>query len=167
VWSAPTLHLRCRGQTGVQELWPSGLVALRTLRKDRPPSAFWPEGPVCEPCYSATLKRRGTCAGCATQRRLVWPPGAGATTCCDCAGIAPIDACATCGLEDKLYERGSCERCSLERRAHEVMAGSDGEVPSALRPLFDANRGVGMRTKGTQLAPHRRRLAPAAGTGQR
>jgi hypothetical protein len=93
---------------------------------------------VCDPCYNATLRRRGTCAGCAAQRRLVWPPGAGATTCCDCAGITPMHACATCGLEDKLYERGSCERCSLGRRAREVMAGPDGEVPTALLPVFDA-----------------------------
>lgn len=41
---------------------------------DRPPTARWPDGPVCEPCYRAALHRRGRCADCGRQRRLVPAP---------------------------------------------------------------------------------------------
>lgn len=105
--------------------------------QQRPPTARWAEGPVCNPCYEAALRRRGTCAGCGTQRRLVSPPGPGASRCCDCSGIAGMHRCSECGREDKLYERGRCDRCALARRAGVVMAGPDGHVPTALVPVYD------------------------------
>lgn len=105
---------------------------------DRPPTARWAEGPVCDPCYNAALRRRGTCTGCGAERRLVSPPGPGATRCCDCAGLAPMHTCATCGREDKLYERGRCDQCALARRTAELMAGPDGVVPAALLAVHDA-----------------------------
>ena len=104
----------------------------------RPPTARWAEGPVCDPCYNAALRRRGRCAGCGVERRLVSPPGPRATHCCDCAGLAPTHACAQCGREDKLYARGRCDRCALARRATELMAGPDGVVPAALMSVHDA-----------------------------
>jgi len=104
---------------------------------DRPPTARWAEGPVCDPCYNAALRRRGTCADCGTERRLVSPPGPGATRCCDCAGLAPMHTCAACGREDKLYERGRCDRCALARRTTEAMTGPDGVVPAALVGVHD------------------------------
>ena len=103
----------------------------------RPPTARWAEGPVCDPCYGAALRRRGTCAGCGTDRRLVSPPGPGATRCCDCAGLAPMHTCTMCGREDKLYERGRCDRCALARRTTELMSGPDGVVPAALTAVHD------------------------------
>jgi Phage integrase, N-terminal SAM-like domain len=42
--------------------------------QDRPPAARWPEGPVCDPCYTAALRHRGRCASCGQQRRLAAPP---------------------------------------------------------------------------------------------
>jgi hypothetical protein len=39
-----------------------------------------------------------------------------------CAGIPVTHACADCGIEDKLYEKGRCERCSLRRRARELLS---------------------------------------------
>src|SRR5665811_2446650 len=42
-------------------------------------SVRWPEGPVCERCYRAALRHRGTCAGCGQTRRLVDPAGPHAT----------------------------------------------------------------------------------------
>ena len=107
--------------------------------QDRPPAARWAEGPVCDACYTATLRRRGTCAGCGIQRRLVSPAGPKATRCCDCSGIAPMPShtCGLCGREDKLYERGRCEQCSLARRTAELMAGPDGKVPAALLGVHD------------------------------
>jgi hypothetical protein len=94
---------------------------------------------VCELCYTVVLRRRGTCAACGNQRRLVSPPGPAATTCCDCAGVSATGpACSHCGREDKLYERGRCAPCSLARRTAELMAGPDGTVPAVLAGVHDA-----------------------------
>ena len=44
--------------------------------RSRPPSARWPEGPVCGPCYDAALNAGAPAAtGCGAVRRLVAPPG--------------------------------------------------------------------------------------------
>jgi hypothetical protein len=98
----------------------------------RPATTHWPGGPVCVACYDAGLRRRGSCAKCGDLRRLVAPPGPDATLCCDCAGVAPLARCKHCGIEDKLYERGRCERCALARRATALLAGASGTVPDAL-----------------------------------
>jgi hypothetical protein len=87
---------------------------------------------VCGRCYDTALRRRGRCTGCGELRRLVAPPGPGATHCCDCAGVPPLARCTLCGIEDKLYERGRCERCTLVRRANQLLAGADGTVPAVL-----------------------------------
>lgn len=104
---------------------------------ERPPTARWAEGPVCDPCYIAALRRRGTCTGCGAERRLVSPPGPGATRCCDCSGLAPMHTCSVCGREDKLYERGRCDRCALARRTTALMTGPDGVVPADLVGVHD------------------------------
>ena len=104
----------------------------------RPPSARWTEGAVCERCYRAALTRRGRCDRCSRERRLVSPPGPGATTCCDCAGLAATTTCSQCGREDRLFERGRCAHCALDRRATELLAGPDGDVPAALVAVRDA-----------------------------
>ena len=106
--------------------------------QDRPPQARWPEGPVCDPCYTAALRHRGPCASCGQVRRLVTPPGPAADTCAGCAGLPITCACADCGREDKLFERGRCERCSLRRRAAALLAGPDGQVPAGLLPVLEA-----------------------------
>ncbi len=105
--------------------------------QDRPPQARWPEGPVCDPCYTAALRHRARCASCGQLRRLVAPPGPDADTCASCAGQPVTCACTDCGVEDKLYERGRCERCSLRRRAAALLAGP-GDIPAALVPVFEA-----------------------------
>ncbi|MGH9117838.1 MAG: hypothetical protein ACRD0A_08145 [Acidimicrobiales bacterium] len=48
-----------------------------------------------------------------------------------------MHTCSVCGREDKLYERGRCDRCALARRATEAMAGPDGVVPAALIGVRD------------------------------
>jgi len=106
--------------------------------KDRPPAARWTEGPICDPCYTAALRHRGRCATCGHQRRLVTPPGPEATTCADCAQVAVTHACTDCGLEDKLYEKGRCERCSLRRRATQLLSGPTGQVPTDLTTVLEA-----------------------------
>ena len=106
--------------------------------QDRPPQARWPEGPVCDPCYTAALRRRVPCASCGQLRRPVSPPGPDADTCASCAGQPVTCACTDCGIEDKLYERGRCERCSLRRRAAALLAAPGGDIPAALVPVFEA-----------------------------
>ena len=103
---------------------------------ERPPTAHWPEGPVCVGCYDATLARRGVCADCHTDRRLVDPPGPAATRCCDCAGVASIGhTCADCGIEDKLYSDGRCDRCALTRGVTVLLADDTGVIPDTLFTL--------------------------------
>lgn len=106
--------------------------------QDRPPAARWPEGPVCDTCYTAALRRRARCAGCGQERRLVFPPGPDAVTCADCAGLPVMSACSGCGTEDKLYEKGLCARCSLRRRATEILSAATGDVPAAMGPVLEA-----------------------------
>ena len=102
-------------------------------------AAHWPEGPVCEPCYRAALRRRGTCASCGQERRLVDPPGKEATRCATCAGRGELGrVCRVCGIEDLTYEAGCCVRCSLRQRASTLLAGVDGVVDPALVRVRDA-----------------------------
>jgi hypothetical protein len=105
---------------------------------DRPPAARWPEGRVCDPCYTAALRHRGTCVSCGQQRRLVAPPGRHADTCADCAGIPVTHACTDCGTEDKLYEKGRCARCSLRRRTRQVLSAGTDTISPLLTGVFDA-----------------------------
>ncbi len=117
---------------------PRATAACARCGQDRPPQARWPEGPVCDPCYTAALQHRGRCASCGQQRRLVAPPGPDAGICAGCAGLPVTHACAGCGIEDKLYERGRCGRCSLRRRAAALLAGPGGQVPAGLLPVLGA-----------------------------
>jgi hypothetical protein len=100
-------------------------TAAHTRGLDRPPAARWPEGPVCDTCYTSALRCRGACAACGQQRRLIAPPGPGAIMCADCAGLPRTHLCALCGVEDKLFEKGRCARCSLRGRARDLLAGAE------------------------------------------
>jgi hypothetical protein len=105
----------------------------------RPPTARWPEGPVCEPCYTAALRHVGNCTTCGCRRRLVTPAGTAATTCGDCSGIGPVGhVCTGCGVEDKLFTRGYCARCSLAHRTDELLGDHNGQVPIELTAVRDA-----------------------------
>jgi hypothetical protein len=106
--------------------------------QDRPPVARWPEGPVCDTCYTTALRRRGTCTTCRQERRLVDPPGPAAATCADCAGLVATHICAGCGIEDKLFEKGRCARCSLRGRARSLLQPGAGDLATGLRPVVDA-----------------------------
>jgi hypothetical protein len=121
---------------------PRSTAACAHCGQDRPPAVRWPEGPVCDTCYTAALRRRGTCGDCGQQRRLVSPPGPGAGSCADCAGLIVTHACALCGVEDKLFEKGRCARCSLRQRAAALIrdpAGPDmPDLPVALNRVAEA-----------------------------
>jgi hypothetical protein len=105
---------------------------------DRPPAVRWDEGPLCDPCYTAALRHRGACRTCGQQRRLVAPPGPQATLCADCAGLPVTHACINCAVEDKLYEKSRCARCSLRRRATELLSDPAGQVPIELSGVLEA-----------------------------
>src|SRR5665647_2279993 len=117
--------------------------------QDKAPTANWADGPVCDPCYTAALRRRRTCCTCHAQRRLVSPPGPDASKCADCAGLPTTHMCTDCGLEDKLYERGRCERCALHRRTRELLCGGGTSIPPALVAVYDAI--IATRTPRTAL----------------
>jgi hypothetical protein len=95
-------------------------------------------GPVCDTCYTAALRRRARCADCGQERRLVFPPGPDAVTCADCARLPVMSACAGCGTEDKLYDKGLCARCSLRRRSTVLLSGGTGDVPAPMTAVLEA-----------------------------
>jgi len=105
---------------------------------DRPPAAHWIEGPVCDTCYTSALRRRGACAACGQERRLIAPPGKGAIMCADCGGLPLTHLCALCGVEDKLFEKGRCARCSLRGRASGLLAGAEAEAIPGLTAVVEA-----------------------------
>ena len=135
--AAPVAHA-ATSQPVCPSCTPRATAICARCGHDRPPEARWPEGPVCDPCYRAALQHRGPCARCGQQRRLVVPSGPGADTCADCAQIPVFSACAECGTEDKLYEKGRCPRCSLRRRARELLSAGTGIIPAQLSGVFDA-----------------------------
>ncbi len=107
--------------------------------EDRPACARWPEGPVCEPCYRAALSRRGRCSACGDLRRLVSPPGEGATLCADCSGAPRLAACSTCGADERPYRDGNCVRCALKLRAGELLGGgTDGQLGAVYEAIVAA-----------------------------
>jgi hypothetical protein len=117
---------------------PRATVPCARCGQHRPAQARWPEGPVCDRCYTAALRRRGPCASCGQLRRLVAPPGLAADTCADCSGIPVMCACGDCGIEDKLYEKGRCARCSLRRRTRDLLSAGTGAIAGELAGVFDA-----------------------------
>ena len=110
----------------------NGSAHASAATSSRPLRRTGPKGRVCDPCYAAALRHRGTCDSCRATRRLVVPAGPDATTCADCAGLDPTHVCIDCGTEGKLYEGGRCERCALARRTSELLRPGGGEqIPAA------------------------------------
>jgi hypothetical protein len=135
-------HRECHFAAGEQPVClscsPRATAPCARCGADRPPAARWDEGPLCDRCYTAALRHRGRCAVCGDLRRLVAPPGPEATICSDCAGVPVTHACGDCGIEDKLYQKGRCARCSLHRRAALLLSGGTGHVPAELTAVFEA-----------------------------
>jgi hypothetical protein len=103
-----------------------------------PTGWHWPDGYVCVSCGRRGVRHRGRCAGCGTDRPLPGVSAGGEPVCVDCAGIATSFVCAACGEEGELWFAHTCLRCSLRRRAGQVMADTTGEVPLVLRPVHEA-----------------------------
>ncbi len=117
---------------------PRATAACARCGQDRPPQARWPEGPVCDTCYTAALSRRVPCASCGQVRRPVSPPGPDADTCASCARLPVTSACTDCGIEDKMFEKHRCARCSLRRRAVMLLSDGTGNVPADLTAAAEA-----------------------------
>ena len=82
---------------------------------------------ICVSCYrmpSAVCGKYRECNFARTGHPLCRPCTPRA--CASCAGLPATSTCADCGAEDKLYDRGRCERCSLRRRATALLAGPGG-----------------------------------------
>lgn len=130
------------GRPTCQNCRPRVTAVCAHCGQHRPPTARWPEGPVCDPCYTAALRRRGICTGCGQLTRLAAPPGPGATTCTDCAGLPTSHlsghVCGDCGIEDKLYERTRCAPCALRRRARQILRGGGEDIPVQLTTVYEA-----------------------------
>ena len=129
----PPVQLRRHRPAGLPVVLAAGHRRLRPLRPGPPAAARWPEGPVCDPCYTAALRHRGPCARCGQQRRLVAPPGPDADTCADCAGLPVISACTRLRHRGQaLRERHAAPGAACARRARPAAVGRDRDRPRAL-----------------------------------
>jgi hypothetical protein len=90
---------------------------------------YLPDAARCGRCQKAAMRRRETCNGCGHIRRVFFDPG----LCADCLGVDVGGKCTTCGLEDRLYEAGQCERCVLTRRVHQLLGDTGPGVVVADR----------------------------------
>lgn len=108
--------------------------------QSRPPSAHWAEGPVCEPCYRGALARHGVCIACGTERRLVSPPGPGATRCASCAGVPALATCRSCGAEERPYANGCCVRCALGEQARRLVGPPGGPLEAIYAAIVAARQ---------------------------
>ena len=145
----PSRSAACAAGTGNATSPPPAIRSARRARRGPPqsapaaartgpPQARWPEGPVCDTCYTAALRRRIPCASCGQVRRPVSPPGPDADTCASCAGLPVSSVCGDCGTEDKMFEKHRCARCSLRRRAAMLLSAGTGDVPAVLTALLEA-----------------------------
>ena len=107
-----------------------GAAACAHCGQDRPPAVRWPEGPVCDTCYCTALRHRGECAEpAASNGGWSLRPGP-ARHLLRLRRPALTHVCALCGVEDRLFEKGTCARCSLRRRtASDLLAGAGPTDP--------------------------------------
>ena len=140
---------------------PAAGRAVRALRAATTAQRAPAGRPGLRPLLHGALRRRGPCARCGTERRLVSPPGPAATTCADCAGLPAGPRCRDCGREDKLYERGRCAACSLRRRSHDLLRAGASRVPDHLAAVHAAICASPAPAQRPELAAQRRRRRAA------
>lgn len=84
-------------------------------------SAVWATGPVCTNCRYVGLEARTTCTGCGASRRP--DPRHPSGQCSDCLDLPPLNVCAACGREDRIYRAGNCYRCVLVDEVDTLLNG--------------------------------------------
>lgn len=104
----------------------------------RPAQAFWPIGPVCRACYSATRANPQLCPVCQRQRALIAEDASGQRICGSCGGAGNDHACRQCGTAGSLYSGHKCAACVLPERVTALLADADGYIPPQLLPVRDA-----------------------------
>ena len=161
----------------------SPAAAIRSARRARP-------GPPRAAPAAARTARRGPLARGPGLRpvlhRRAAPPRAVRLAAASCGGwwprLAPrrppalpapgspvMRVCADCGIEDKLYEKGRCARCSLRRRAAALLSGGNGQVPGELAAVLRRSARHAhpraalnwLRSRGGRRHPRRPRRRPA------
>ena len=125
----------------------------------RPAAARWPEGPICDPCYTAALRRTGTCTRCGRHRRLVAPPGPAANTCAACSGAGPAGHVCT-----RLRRRRQALHPRLLRPMHPGAAHRRVARRPQRHRAQHACRGA-RRHRGDQHPTHRAELAAQGSRG--
>ena len=129
--------MQLRGQR--QPDLPDLLAAVRgRVRPLRAATARQPSAGPRDQSVAVAIRPRcaaeAPAAACGQQRRLVVPTRAGSRHLRRLRGLLITHACALCGVEDKLFEKGRCARCSLRQRAAALvrdLAGQDAaSVPS-------------------------------------
>ena len=113
-----------------------------------PPAARWPDGAVCQYCYAAAKRARGSCASCGHDGVLPGLDADGRRTCRACSGIVVNVDCRSCGREDEIHSRGRCWACVLDEQVRTLLAGADGTVPSSLEPVARAIAGMERANSG-------------------
>lgn len=114
----------------------------------RAQAARWPDGYICQNCYRAAMRSRGTCAECGHHGVL---PGLdhGRRICRSCSGIKLNVDCRVCGAEEELYSGGRCWSCTLGDLVDEALADPrTGVVPAELVPLADGLKGMERANSG-------------------
>jgi hypothetical protein len=97
-----------------------------------PVAGYLPDGPRCQRCWERARSRRGVCTTCGAQRRLFGPdPG----SCGDCVGFTWNLRCASCGIEDRLYQTGRCARCVLGQRLDALLGEPVGILADHMRAV--------------------------------
>ena len=101
------------------------------------PVAHWPDGTVCQYCYLAAKRTRGTCPACGHDGVLPGRDSDSRPTCRPCSGVTLNVDCQECGREDELHSGGRCWACTLRRHVETLLTAPAGSVPPQLRPLAD------------------------------
>ena len=139
VRAGTVMQLRRRRQTDVPTMRAAFDGNVRALRAGPTPAARWPEGPVCDTCYTSTLRRRGTCAGCGdTRTTRVTARAHRGPIVVTAQGWNPCTRAACAAVKTSSTNEADATGARLPDGPPELMAGPDGTVPDALVVVHDA-----------------------------
>lgn len=95
-------------------------------QRSKPVQARWPLGDVCVACYTRAVSTPRSCGQCGRDAVLIGLRDE--RLCCGpCAGTELDYRCTQCAQPGRMYSRGLCVDCALERRLDELL-GPIGEA---------------------------------------